>query len=1051
MTSQTALDTGPAGSTSEAGTALGRNFYVDQLIGSDSNPGTEAEPFQSVKHALTVLQHGDTLHLNTNATYPDTAFPATLRGTAESPITITSYGGEQAVFDGGVPELARVDNDAWEPVPGGHPDEWRTKQSYQAPSGNREPFRFGQILASKYRLLTYSVIDDLRATNESFAGRGVKLSDLRPAGGPLVDDPTRKIPWAYYGPGVYWVFDDSDPASTNPAGRIHVRLSHTHLDAPGIRDYDGPTDPNQVALSIAREDLLVARIGAQHVIFKNLTFQNGGEATVQVRGQHLTFDHCRVYASRFGLRISAEADHLSFRHCTFDGGLAPWTTRADVKSSYEYFSAYFGPGDPRNEVSTNHLANKTSDMLIIHYSAHTEFAYCTFQHGHDAIRIAARDVSIHHCLFEDLNDETVQFDENTADPNIRVHENLFRQVLQPFSFALDQPGGPLFIYRNVIDQRVPTRGYRILPPDAPAPFVWRYGASFKMGNPVPAFHYYQNTILSSHPDDKASALTLAFAAAPEAPAPARSYFNNLHVGLNLDLPFSWVVPNDATRTSDGNLWYEPHRSQAPLFRLQDNTGIDSLAELAQIDPRWESHSTIADPAFMNFTDEYFDHQVAYPNNDLRLTPGSPGVMTGIVLPADLPDPLRPQGGAHPDVGALGSAPLAVGVDAATVLPMPGVPQAHAGADQDVTDTDNDGFESVIIDGSQSSDPGDSLLQYRWTLDGQTVATAATGTLYLPEGEHYLRLHVENTDGHSDTDATRIRIRPPTHHGENLLLSPGFEDSATGWHIEQASFALPGDMHSGLQAIQMDAISQQPVVTQRVPVSPGVTYTVSAWIRRTTNHPTATIRAVFLDEAGDTLEVADMIHTTPVPTYVYRQETVLAPPNAATMELRLGHALQGRVLFDDVRVLDRNLLVNPGFETRAPSGQEDAAPGWRFERGGLVIDEPANVRGRSHALALVGAATFRQVTQTVPIVGGRPYRISGWVKRDTVLPEFRFQFDGAGQGRVPLDPTPQGIYTHVSHQVTAPTTSTELTVRLRLPPGVSGTSYFDDLMVEEATP
>lgn len=220
---------------------------------------------------------------------------------------------------------------------------------------------------------------------------------------------------------------------------------------------------------------------------------------------------------------------------------------------------------------------------------------------------------------------------------------------------------------------------------------------------------------------------------------------------------------------------------------------------------------------------------------------------------------------------------------------------------------------------------------------------------------------------------------------------------------------------------MDATSQQPVVMQCMPVSLGVTYTVSAWIRRMTNHPA---------------------------TYVYRQATVLAPTDATTMELRLGQTLQGRVLFDDVRVLDRNLLVNPGFETCAPSGQDDIAPGWRCERGGLVIDDPAHVRGRSHTLALIGAAEFRQVSQTVPIQEGRSYRISGWVKRSTGLPEFRF--DGAGQNRISLASTSPGVYRYVSGQATAPGRATKLTVRLRLDAGARDISYFDDFLIEEIT-
>lgn len=107
------------------------------------------------------------------------------------------------------------------------------------------------------------------------------------------------------------------------------------------------------------------------------------------------------------MRVSGQATHLSFRHCTFDGGLAPWTTRTEAKTSYDYYSTYFGPDDPRNEVRTNHLANKTIDILVINDASDAEYAYCTFRHTHDGIKIRGLRVDFHHCLFEDVNDEVV--------------------------------------------------------------------------------------------------------------------------------------------------------------------------------------------------------------------------------------------------------------------------------------------------------------------------------------------------------------------------------------------------------------------------------------------------------------------------------------------------------------------------------------------------------------------------------------------------------------------------------------------------------------------
>jgi len=71
---------------------------------------------------------------------------------------------------------------------------------------------------------------------------------------------------------------------------------------------------------------------------------------------------------------------------------------------------------------------------------------------------------------------------------------------------------------------------------------------------------------------------------------------------------------------------------------------------------------MADPKFLSF------HAGEDAKNDYRLTDDSPAVKQGIVLPDDLEDPLRPQDGARPDIGAipLGGEPLRVGIDARIV-------------------------------------------------------------------------------------------------------------------------------------------------------------------------------------------------------------------------------------------------------------------------------------------------------------------------------------------------------------------------------------------------
>jgi hypothetical protein len=155
----------------------------------------------------------------------------------------------------------------------------------------------------------------------------------------------------------------------------------------------------------------------------------------------------------------------------------------------------------------------------------------------------------------------------------------------------------------------------------------------------------------------------------------------------------------------------------------------------------------------------------------------------------------------------------------------------------------------------------------------------------------------------------------------------------------------------------------------------------------------------------------------------------------------------------VRILDRNLLVNAGFETRAPSGLDNPPPGWRLDGGARVMTEPANVRGGVRALALDGVpAEVSQAAQQIPNLSGVPgYRISVWLKTAglTDAPTITTRFD-TGDGDVRELGLSEGAYRCVSTVVGAPPSAERLTVRLQLPPGATGTAYFDDLLVEPMT-
>jgi hypothetical protein len=1047
-------------------------YYVDPGSGDDGNNGLDpASAFRTIKRGTAELIAGDVLRLHAGSVYGPTArFSADLHGEAAQPIVIEPYPDDPvAVVDGRVrnPDLAILPNAEseaeWEQVPGGHCEEWRTRQVLDEDvAGARElaRVRYGAFVDSRIRLITYARIEDLRATNESFLK--VPLSDPREAGGPLVDDPTRKRPWTYLGPGLHWLFEHpGDPKDRR--GRVHVRLSATHLGAAGAGDYAGPIDPNQVALALTPEGRKVVVVGGSNIEFRNLVIANGGETTLQVteNARNVTFDHCSIYGGREGVRIEGGADGVTFTHCTFDGALAPWTVRSDVKEDYDFI-------DDDGQIGKNGTGRATHAHLVISQGApNVEFAHCTFRRAHDALLLGGTNVSVHHCLFEDLNDEVVQFSA-PAPKNAHVYKNLFRQVLHPFSFALskelEEVGGPIFIYRNVIDQRLPTRGYRVLPDDAPAPHIFRYGTSYKTGHPMPGVHIYQNTFVAADRDDKATALSLLFDDSDlSTDTEPRVHLNNLLVGLDLDMPYTWLATPSALRRSDGNLWYSPQRDVAALALFEDVDGLEHVKTIARMhELGGEQASKFEEPNLINFDDEIFDHGRYlgddYPNNDWRPVPGGPAHAAGVPLPDNLEDPDRPEGSKNPDIGAMVAKgpPLRVGADDEVEQPAPNTPIAHAGPDQLVIDADGDGFASVTLNGSESTTPTGAITSYVWTSRQVTVATQPTATLTLPEGDHYLRLAVTNSAGRTDTDGLRVKIRPPKPHGDNLVRNGGFEDD-TAWQITGASIVTRA--HTGHRALRLNP--QGAVVKQRILVTPKTRYQVSAWVRIGNPDPfqppveaaTMRVRVVFLDPNDCPITTVKPFPAsfTPFPataSYAYRSADFVAPEAAVAMDLALG--TDNALFVDDVRVLDDNLLTNAGFETRAPSGSDNEAPAWTFEGGDArVVTNPIHVRSGTRAVALEGIpSNYRQVLQEIrTLTGATRYRITAWLKTVnlTASPTMFARFDTGGN-RVIASETSPGAFKLIGRELDAPAGAQRLTVRLRLERGASGTAYFDDLLV-----
>ncbi len=121
------------------------------------------------------------------------------------------------------------------------------------------------------------------------------------------------------------------------------------------------------------------------------------------------------------------------------------------------------------------------------------------------------------------------------------------------------------------------------------------------------------------------------------------------------------------------------------------------------------------------------------------------------------------------------------------------PTAVAGADQELFDFDDDGVETVGLDGSASSDSDGTIVSWDWTdADGTAVASGAVTVATLPAGVNVVTLTVTDDSGFTGADTTTITIRrtdppvallPLTNHQAGISVSLGGANG-TDWAVER---------------------------------------------------------------------------------------------------------------------------------------------------------------------------------------------------------------------------------------------------------------------------
>jgi Protein of unknown function (DUF1565) len=715
----------------------GKECFVS-LTGNDANRGTIKRPFRTIAKGVSVVQAGDVLSLR-GGVYVESVVIADKRGELSRPIVLRSYPGEQALIDGSLPEFRTLNNDDWERAPrpnddddsgplqpngrDPHPDEYVSKTTVSS-------FIRGAFLDRQpyTRLITYSRLEDLRATNETFdkidkknasdlrlgpsdvcvtkngiakdseaqdsddqdiddQDSGAADSDALDSDAPNSDAPDsdsqdgcvqpadHRYPWVYMGPGI-WINPDVKSGSPH---RVHIRLSHTNNSIPGLADYRGEVDPRKLRLAISPEPMVTLRIAnSSHLRLERLDIRYGGNVTMRVTGATgLVFDHVRVRASSYGVRTKGNKG-ITFQHSEFDGGKPGWYFRDDGKTKYRFME--------KDKTVTNNLGKQTMRSLFVPSPLDTDTTihHCEFHDAHD-LYLGGDNVDFHHNWIHDLNDDGLFLDA-FGKKKVLVHDNVVLKTLSALSFASDKKGlvedvgGPFYIYRNLIDLRERTAGYR--PKVVGDPAVWRYGSAFKSGGEDGPYAVFQNTFLVYGQAGQASYTHYRNLKGSH----RRRSFNNIFVSVKPDpestQAITFVPSPSFPAETDGNSYHRIGQATKPPYRFlpysfenkdyKDGTfrcldgckteeslrkGLLFQQSKIQYPPGYEANSIESDPQFQRIGADGIFRKT----DDLRLRWRARGVTLRDVHLRAL-DGASP--GVRPDIGVyrLDSGPLRVGVD-----------------------------------------------------------------------------------------------------------------------------------------------------------------------------------------------------------------------------------------------------------------------------------------------------------------------------------------------------------------------------------------------------
>lgn len=512
--------------------ATGNSYYVAPN-GSNSNPGTIDQPWQSVKYSLTKLSPGDTLYLRGGTYYNEGGTTISLKGTSSSWITIQSYSGEKAIIDGGVPDFINAPNSAWELVDSATGLYRSVSSNFSGSDLSSNATLGGWLLDSNNQLVHYG--KSTSETPDSLNSTNYTVNGYNPV---------------YIGPGVQLRGD----------GHVYIRLSpnsYNQLDQngnPTLPQIPADTNPNNNRISIFTTGALYTLSGASYIAFKNIDFVHAVNLfNLQSGTNHIFFDHDYFKFGSYGINSepTSGTSDIEIASSEFTNGVPDWLRWTDAKNaSYDDSPAY-------PEFQSVAINGTPSNFYIHDNYIHHVFDGLHFKGGTVNARFINNIIEVSH-------DDA--FEVNPDVQNVEIAHNMMRHVHNGFGVNRSSSCtgvGIINMHHNVMDaskaQRQGREGnsrisqYPLWSPYSPF-------ASHGSGCDTYKLRFYNNTIVGRRAVSSSDSLGPRNMTA----SPDLYVYNNIWYAINNVSALSNHQESSGAHY-DGDAFWQANPSGQPLF------------------------------------------------------------------------------------------------------------------------------------------------------------------------------------------------------------------------------------------------------------------------------------------------------------------------------------------------------------------------------------------------------------------------------------------------------------------------------------------------------